>query len=189
MTEDCRPNHCRRDCCKNHKVTTPPPFKSLEPAKRVHKRGVPVKGCGHKVGREEPSGPQCAARGGCTGDRQPLPPHVVGCAGGEAVRNLRAGLIKPGAAGRSSTSPLCRQSMRQHAASGCCCHEIPVAPEFGKSPTERKSAFGFTASPAPLPPVCPEPNSGRHAICSKAGAHVRITCRPSAEIAAASAAS
>ena len=105
MTED-----CRRDCCKNHKVTTPPPFKSLEPAKRVHKRGVPVKGCGHKVGWEEPSGSQYAARGGCTGDRRPLPPHVIGCAEGEAVRNLRTGPIKPGALGRSSTSPLCRQS-------------------------------------------------------------------------------
>ena len=103
-------NHCRRDCCKNHKVTTPPPFKSLEPAKRVHKRGVPVKGCGHKVGWEEPSGSQCVARGGCTSHRRTLQLHVIGCAQGEAVRNLPTGPIKRGALGRSSTSPLCRQS-------------------------------------------------------------------------------
>ena len=155
MTEDCRPNHCRRDCCKNHKVTTPPPFKSLEPAKRVHKRGVPVKGCGHKVGREEPSGPQCAARGGCTGDRQPLPPHVVGCAGGEAVRNLRAGLIKPGALGRSSTSPLCRQSKETARAGGLLPLNTSGSRNWENSLGGVKRDFGFTPSRALLPWVAP----------------------------------
>ena len=95
-----------------------PRSKCLKRAKRVYEGGVPVKGCGRKAGWEEPSGSRCAARGGCTGDRRTLKPHVIGCAQGEAVRNLLAGLIPPGALGRSSTSPLCRQSKETARAAG-----------------------------------------------------------------------
>ena len=42
----------------------------------------------------------------------------IRCAQGEAVRNLLAGLIPPGALGRSSTSPLCRQSKETARAGG-----------------------------------------------------------------------